>query len=125
MFKIVYTYQTGGTFELYDSEGELDYQFADLDDAKLALKRMREHYEWRDSHSTSYGDDLPQPDWWKPDPKAGRWGDPTWSFNVMDQGKEVWIYAGEYLGYFETLYNASIKAVEPDTSDMEFNLRGY
>jgi len=138
-WKIKFTYDTGDTFN--SEPGQTDYlettmseapyayvyEWSDITDAQAALERMREHYLWQDSLSTTYGEDLNQPEWWtgKFDPKYRYRGDYP-SFNAIgNNGEEIRLYGGSYLGYFETLVSAEIVSAVPEDDKNSFNLRGY
>lgn len=134
-YYIKFTYDTGNTFEIQMGEtGSLYYQednqrllctWEDLDLAREALKRMKEHYLWQDSLSTTYSDDLSEPKWWIERPEERMRYSTKYHFNVLlEKDREVFAYSGEYLGFFETLISAEIKRIEEENLD-SFNLRGY
>ena len=114
---IKFTYDTGDTFKsYYDQEGYLGdytkpYVWDKLEDAQEALKRMKEHYLWQDSLSTTYSEDLPRPDWYKSAPGTRQYLPNSYSFNAPgNNGEEVWFSSSEYCGYFETLNEVRIVA---------------
>ena len=114
-YKIIYSYETGDTFETRDAEREFDYTFNSEELAQDALQRMKEHYYWQVSEDNyRYKDTAPQPAWWKKEPKQAAYVSPNnWSFNIVgNDGEDFWLYAGPYLGYFETLYSAEVVSVE-------------
>ena len=47
-YKIKYSYRTGDSFNTSEGEDTLEYVWTDLDVAKEALKRIKEHYKWYD-----------------------------------------------------------------------------
>jgi hypothetical protein len=120
MFKIKVIYNTGDTFNTSRGQvGFLNYEFNTLDLAKAALKRMQEHYRWRLSTQTAYSDDLPAPEWFVLDP--AQWSEPDYSFNVIGNDEQV-VYLGStmYMGYFESLEEASIVDTALDEIDCKF-----
>jgi hypothetical protein len=124
-YKITYTYETGNTFDHEDTEGEFEYKFDSEELAQEALQRMREHYDWQFSVDNYREEDVPQPKWWTRDPSAAKYLN-NWSFNVMgNDGEEVWLYGGSYLGYFETLYEAEVVSTKTLSNKSKFTLRGY
>lgn len=121
MYKIYYHYTTGNTFESGPPDGCHDHVFSNLDDAKAALQRMKEHHDWRCSVDSHWKDNEPQPKWWKP--YEGRFKDSyCWYFPVMFDGEEVWLSPSTYQGYFQTLHSAEIKHVTPKENGMRFEV---
>jgi len=120
-YKIKFIYDTGNTFEKEEEkEGFIDYDFDSLALAKQALARMKEHYLWRLSEECAYEDSKPMPDWYNY--KNRGWGS-EWYFNVPGNNKEeVWLYGGQYLGFFENLVSAEIVGVTQENDDMRFDL---
>jgi hypothetical protein len=120
-YKIKFTYNTGNTFETEDGvQGFISYEFDSLALAKQALARMKEHYLWRLSKECAYEESKPVPEWYKR--KDKNWGS-EWYFNVPgNDEEEVWLYGGEYLGYFETLVCAEIVAAIPGSDGMRFGI---
>jgi hypothetical protein len=130
-WKIKFNYDTGDTFGTYpgregfvravdtDYETHPDgYEWDNKEVAREALGRLKEHYLWQDSLSTTYGEDLPQPKWWEKDTKHDYGFD--WHFNVTgNDGEEIFLYSGTYLGYFETLNYAELVSTE-DPDRVEF-----
>lgn len=119
MYYIEYDYETGNTFGSHEESrvlttAELGYgegfKFEKLEDAKEVLKRMREHYDWKDSISTTYGDDLERPKW-----LSRSLTNSSDSFNCEVDGEEV-IFYGHYIGYFERLIGASIVSEKDELS---------
>jgi hypothetical protein len=141
MYQIVYEYTTGDTEGSHKSTSELGHVWVSLDMAKLALRRMKEHYAYcmaYEDWTRSYDKDAKPPvvpEWlrlapnaipsWRQD-KTPRPDDYRFHFNVLDDnGGDVWIYAGSYVGCFESLHGASIEIVEPEESeesDMSFTV---
>ncbi len=121
-WKITYEYETGNTFGCENTSGEFDYEFDTLELAQNALARMGEHYKWRFSIDAWHQEDRPTPTWWKPQKKPTK-SKGTFTeyynnmhFNVVgNDGKEIWLYAGTYMGYFETLQAAQVETTEPGT----------
>ena len=124
-WKIKFTYDTGNSFEQESGvEGYLcttssckSYIWDEIEDAQETLRRLKEHYLWQDSLDTTYGKDLSRPEWWtgKFDPKRRFSGDDYFSFNAPgNDGEEIRLYAGTYMGYFDQLIGAEIESVIPD-----------
>jgi hypothetical protein len=122
MYKIYYTYTTGSTFSTERGcPGEHEYVFNDLDKAKAALKRMKEHYEWETDRRSAYtAKEAKAPSWWKKSPDEIKYNiSYNYSFNVEgNDGEEVWLNGSTYLGYFEYLEEAEIRHVTPEEDDM-------
>lgn len=110
LYKIQYKYQTGDSFKTYDSEGVLEMQWKNLDNALIALKRIKEHYNWykyENRQSWSDEKEVPEPDWHKGE---------KYQFTLkvkLDNGKEV-MFSAPWCGYFERLHSAEIIADDPD-----------
>ncbi len=119
-YKIKFTYNTGNTFETENGvQGFIDYEFDSLALAKQALARMKEHYLWRLSEECTYEESKSVPEWYKHKDKD--WGS-DWYFNVPgNDEEEVWLYGGQYLGYFETLVCAEIVTATPEDDGMRFS----
>lgn len=119
-YKVIYSYETGGTFELHDEEREFEYRFDSEELAQEALQRMREHYDWQFSVDNYREEDVPQPKWWKKEPSKYKYL-ADWSFNVKgNDGNDVYLYGGSYLGYFETLYGAEVVSAETLSNKNKF-----
>jgi len=113
MFKIKYSYRTGDSFHSEDSEGILDFDWIDLQLAKQALQRIKEHYLWYES-VTSYSrfnpNTLERPDWHVKELDENGLDKSTIQSMIvlqMDEGKQVQFWC-PWCGYFETLYGAEI-----------------
>ena len=131
LFRIVYTYTDGNTFNTNtDNAGAIDHVFTSIEDARIALSRMREHYLWcLDQQTANRRDNTPQPSWWKPDPRfvgtcfEGKLQTTSMSFNTPHEGADVWLSASVYCGYFESLEGAALERIDPDlTEDDSFIL---
>jgi hypothetical protein len=122
--KIKYSYRTGDSFNTYDREEFLEIEWKDLNVAKEALKRIKEHYKWYKSveDGRRYRDEpeVKQPVWWKV--KNEHISTQHNLINLpLDNGKEIQMWC-PWCGYFETLYGAEI--VSGDT-DMKFETGLY
>lgn len=104
IYKIKYSYETGDSFGRHDAEGVLEMEWTNLDNAKAALKRIKEHWLWYEDQNVYY---------WKPDKSAP---EPEWhkgeeyDFTVkvlLDNGNEV-KFCAPWCGYFERLHGAEI-----------------
>ena len=110
LYKIQYKYQTGDSNRTYDSEGVLEMEWKNLDNAKRALQRIKEHYEWyryENRHSWSKEKEVSRPEWHTKE---------KYDFTVkvmLDNGKEV-MFSAPWCGYFERLHNAEIVADDPE-----------
>lgn len=118
IYKIKYSYETGDSFGRQDTEGELEMEWENLDNAKIALKRIQEHYKWYEDHNRSYryGKEKPveEPAWHK-----GEQYDFTLKVK-LDNGNEVQ-FSAPWCGYFERLYSAEIfTPIEHDDMRIEF-----
>lgn len=111
LYKIQYKYQTGDSFKTYDDEGVLEMQWKNLDNAKKALQRIKEHYAWYKYENRQswdkYDKEVVEPDWHKGE---------KYEFTLklmLDNGKEV-MFSAPWCGYFERLHSAEIIADDPD-----------
>lgn len=110
LYKIQYKYQTGDSFKTYDDEGMLEMVWKNLDNAKTALQRIKEHYAWyqyENRQSWSDAKEVSEPDWHKGEKYQ-------FTLKVMlDNGKEI-KFSAPWCGYFERLHSAEIIADDPD-----------
>lgn len=111
-YKIKYFYHTGDSFHTEDCEDILESSWENLEVAKEALKRIKEHYTWyelicdweRYSHIHKKSDKPKPPKWW--DVKSPY--DAHYCLNLpLDNGKEFQ-FSAPWCGYFEGLYGAQI-----------------
>jgi hypothetical protein len=117
VYQIRACYETGDSFSRYDTETVLEMTWTDLNKAKAALQRIKEHYEWcsnKDSFDVRFGRKLapPEPEWHK---------GMEYDFSVkveLDNGNEVMFHA-PWVGYFETLYSARVIVQKPEDDDLE------
>lgn len=117
-YKIVAEYRTGDTFKTYDTECPLDPVWEDLDKAKAALQRIREHWDWYEYIDKRRG--------WHRDNEL-EVAEPEWHKSII--GKEyialelddgsVFNFWPPWCGYFERLYGARITT---DTDDLSFRV---
>lgn len=111
IYKIKYLYQTGDSDRTYDSEGVLEMAWKSLDNAKKALRRIKDHYTWYKYENRQswdkYDKEVEEPEWHK-----GEKYDMTIKV-MLDNGKEV-KFSAPWCGYFERLHNAEIIADDPD-----------
>lgn len=119
-FKIKYSYRTGDSFNTYDNEDVLEYEWEHLEKAKEALKRIREHYDWytyKESHGYNKKE-VEKPKWHNVNSEHASLSGEHCLINIqMDNGAEVQFWP-PWCGYFEKLYGAEI---EGDTS-MSFKI---
>ena len=112
-------YQSGDSFNTYDTSTMLEMRWKDLDKAKAALKRIKEHYLWyRDVNKYSYKpreQELLEPEWHR---------GMKYDFSVkvaLDNGNDVQ-FTAPWCGYFERLDTAKIVVVSGKAdNDMEVN----
>ena len=113
MFKIKYSYKTGDSFHSEDKEKILEFDWIDLQLAKQALQRIREHYLWYESINNSYSfrpKNIERPEWHiKELDESGldEHSIPNMLVLQMDEGKQVQFWC-PWCGYFEHLYGAEI-----------------
>ena len=115
IYKIECKYRTGDSFNTYDETYKSEMTWGNLDNAKEALKRIKEHYLWYDSKNSRYAKKHSKP----------KWHNLKYDFCLklpLDNGKEVQIFA-PWCGYFETLYGAKI--ITEEDSDMSFTISDY
>lgn len=106
MFKIKYYYKTGDSFGSHDEEEILEFEWNDIEKAREALKRIKEHYNWYCSLH-SYKEDKPVPKWWYKPNHIDEYSARSILFLEMDHGEEVQFWP-PWIGYFESLYSAEI-----------------
>jgi hypothetical protein len=113
MYRIKHSYRTGDSFHSEDMEEMLEFEWTDLEACKDALQRIREHYKWYESVTSSSRfspepEDRPQ---WHIDELNVKGMDkasiPYMIVFKSDKGKLFQFYA-PWCGYFETLYGAEI-----------------
>lgn len=105
VYKIKVEYQTGDSFNSYDEEEILDITWNDADIAKENLRRIQEHYNWAEVLYTSNSIDRPK---WLENTGCSEYNIPL----LLDDGT-IQRVAVSWVGYFETLYGASIIS-DPD-----------
>lgn len=124
-------YTTGNSFGTEEVIGEeVDpFEWESLEVAKINLKRIKEHYEWKTLYNKwenrAYG--APKK---KPEPPSWRKVKTTdWSSTreisdlmnfVLDNGEEVQFWP-PWCGYFETLNSAQITYKDND-NELSFNM---
>ncbi len=114
-YKIEVFYRTGDSYNSYDTSTVLEMEWKNIDNAKNALQRIKEHYAWYQfTNDPLYmkRKKADEPMWHK-----GLEYDFCLSF-VLDNGKEV-MFSAPWVGYFEDLHSAKILS---DDSDMEFTV---
>jgi len=109
VYQIKYSYETGNSFGREDREEILEYEWEDIDVAKEALRRIKEHYKWYESIAKWYVDDeIPKPKWHNISTRGISKDTEHNLINVpADNGKEYQFWP-PWCGYFETLYGAEI-----------------
>lgn len=113
MFQIKIIYETGNSFGTSKETDYLELTWADIEQAKLNLRRIKEHYDWYDYEQNKRG--------YLPVKKFER---PAWhkeaNLNeyqiqlLTDSGKPL-IISAFWCGYFETLLRIEILGFESDT----------
>lgn len=117
-YKIKYSYKTGDSFHSHDVEDILDYEWENLDIAKEALKRIREHYKWYEyMEGARYEDKVEKPKWFNVKSDGVDEDLIHHLINLpMDNWQEVQFWP-PWCGYFEKLNGAEIVL---DSIDMSF-----
>ena len=116
IYQIRADYQTGDSNGYEDTYTVLEMKWENLDKAKAALARIKEHYKWYDDHhgrSYSRKEQEPEPKWHK---------GMQYEFCIkleLDNGNEVQ-FTAPWCGYFEKLYGAKI--IQSGDTDMEFTV---
>jgi hypothetical protein len=116
-YKIKVEYETGDSFGRQDTSTILEMEWKTLAFAKVALARIREHYDWY-SYQNCYrrfGRDKgpAEPEWHKGLDCSES------LILVLDNGNEVKFWP-PWCGYFERLYGASI--ILPEEEGMSFSV---
>lgn len=109
MYKIKIDYRTGNSFNTYNREDYLEGTWQDLSVATQNIERIKQHYEWYEAKSSTYRASPKIPA--KPDFVADEYSLKL----LLDNGNEYSI-SPFWVGYFETLYEASIKQELPKYS---------
>jgi len=115
-YKIEVFYRTGDSFGSRDTSTVLEMEWQNVENAKKALRRIKEHYKWYKYENESpwnRDEEVREPDWHK-----GEKTDATVKL-LLDNGNEVKFYA-PWCGYFERLQSAKVFIAED--LDMEFSL---
>lgn len=112
-YKIKYNSQTGNSFGSYTNEEVLEFEWENLDVAKLCLKRIEEHYEWYKDKEYR-GKNEKKPKWWNCDETSDRSAHHCINL-LLDNDTEVQFWC-PWCGYFESL---NFVEIIPDTSGMK------
>ena len=116
IYKIEVFYQTGDSWTTEDVSKVLEMSWTNLDNAKKALQRIKEHYAWyryvNDPPHMSR-DKATEPNWHK-----GQEYDFVISL-TLDNKKDV-TFIAPWCGFFEKLHRAKI--LLPSDSDTEFTV---
>jgi len=113
MYRIKYYYRTGSSFGSEDREELLEFEWTDLKTCKDALQRIKEHYKWYKSVSSSYSfspKTIERPQWHIDELVDNGLHESTIQNMIVfksDKGKLFQFWA-PWCGYFETLYSAEI-----------------
>lgn len=113
-YKIEVCYQTGDSYHSEDVTRRLEMSWKKVENAKKALRRIKEHYAWY-----QYVNDPPymlrpkvdEPAWHK---------EQTYDFVVsltIDNGRDV-TFIAPWCGFFEKLHNAKILLVDSRTESV-------
>lgn len=114
MYAIRVNYRTGDSFNTWDESETLELKWKNVKIAKENLQRIKEHYEWCDSHrprSIIKKPKLDKPEWLKNKPEQKYHQFLLWLLN--DKKEEVQCNVN-WTGYFETLKGAQIIADPED-----------
>jgi len=119
VYRIKYSYFTGNSFGSEDREDVLEFEWKDLEKAKEALQRIKEHYNWYQSRESWLREEVETPEWHCSKGSGVYKGGEHNILNLeMDNGNEVQFWA-PWCGYFEGLYGASIVIPEEDGLSFE------
>jgi hypothetical protein len=104
MYKIKIEYKTGNSFGSHDETDYLELEFKDLKVAEENIIRIKNHYEYYQKHSDM---------WHKPKgklPKGVVWNERYGAIllETIDDDGNIFTENPFWVGYFETLYGASI-----------------
>jgi len=111
-------YRTGDSFHTEDAEGTVELEWENLGVAREAMKRLEEHYHWRNDHNFEPDIWERRPQWYKLLNDEFDERDAEYVVNLrMDDGTEHTLGVF-WLGHFETLYSFEIIAVSPEEEGM-------
>lgn len=130
MYTIEVNYKTGNSFGSHEETGEIGLVFKDVDQAKKALKALKEHYKFYKDFDKRYN--KTQQDLEEIISKKYSWFDYNYDFKSYDwpmytclveccDGSIRSIPTGMWCGYFERLLSARIvAALDEDDLKVEF-----
>lgn len=121
-YKIQYFYRVGDSFSSEDRTSILEFEWENIDRAKEALQRIKEHYLWFKSlhdYSRFNAVKIERPVWH--DVGKDYEGMVEYVINLpLDAGNEVQFHV-PWCGYFEALYSAEI-IVDDSAEGMKIDL---
>lgn len=132
-YQIEYDYQTGDSFHTSEETRVLEYEWEDIEMAKEALQRIKEHYKWYHYKDKMEGrfpkrfideEDIAEKPKWHNVNSKGLGSDHYYCLlNIrMDNGVDVQFWP-PWCGYFEQLYGARIiNKKEEEEGDLSFTL---
>jgi len=121
LYRIKYSYYTGDSFGSEDREDVLEFEWKDLEKAKQALQRIKEHYRWYQSKESYWSrEKVEKPEWHNVNSEHVYLSGEHNLLNLeMDNGNEVQFWP-PWCGYFEGLYGAKI--VIPEEEGLSFEI---
>ena len=130
MYTITARYQTGDSFNSYDTSDTLEAKWT-LDVAKENLKRIKEHYKAYQDRNNYYSmsfhkegesilEKIKNEPWFYEDKDETYRNSWTFSVVLLENDGSSKEYPTSWTGYFERLYGANIAALEED--DMSFEI---
>lgn len=118
-YTIKVEYETGDSFHIEQAEGTVELVWEDLEVVKVALQRLKEHYDWfRYINSYSrWGDEVKRPEWHKTNMEEDKFSRQYVINFPLDDGGEQQISAF-WCGHFETLHAAEIVVAQEEIDSM-------
>lgn len=115
-FKIKIEYETGDSFSSHDEIKIIDYVWKNLEIAKVNLVRIKEHYRWVCSYEGYQPEKLDAPEFMEKTYGEGGHilSEAMYHMPILDDNGNSFDLNCGWVGYFETLYGASIVAEEED-----------
>ena len=119
-YTIKVEYTTGDSFHTEDAEGSVDLIWEDLKVVKVALQRIKEHYEWFQDMNNSYSfrvKKAERPEWHKTNMEDDKFSRQYVINFPLDDGSEQQLSAF-WCGYFEHLNAVEIVVAQEEIDSM-------
>jgi len=119
-YTIKIEYTTGDSFHTEEAEGTVGLVWENMDVAKQALQRIKEHYNWfRDQEGYYRFNDkpVPRPKWHKTNMEDDKFSRMHVINLPLDDGEEHQIECF-WCGYFETPHNATIVVAQEEIDEI-------